>query len=126
MDNSRFNFNIFEEYEESVRLQAALHLLRILIDEAYYYNNKSVNDIVNIINKTLNSLRVDNKERIELERKALFHLNKHLLLGQDYNIKKVYERWTDEKQYHKKTVQENSETHTQTDEEETNQPPQSH
>lgn len=87
----RYKFSIFEDFK-NVELQKALHLLRLLIDKNYYYDKKTKEECIYTINKALSTLNLNEDERIEMERKAFYHLSKHIILKQDevYNIKDVY------------------------------------
>lgn len=91
---TRYKFNIFEDYE-SVELQKTLHLFRIIIDKQFYYNKRSVEDCIYLINRMLSTLHYEEEDRIEMERKILYHLTKHIILSDNrkhkrYNIKDVY------------------------------------
>lgn len=91
---TRYKFNIFTDYED-VELQKTLHLFRIVIDKQFYYNKSTVEDCIYLINRMLSTLNLIEDDRIEMERKILYHLSKHIMLSDNgkhkqYNIKDVH------------------------------------
>lgn len=88
----RYNFDIFSEYED-VRLQKILHFIRIIIDREYYYKKKKDTECIFIINRIIRLVKLNESDDIEMERKVLYHLSKHIMLNdtkEEYNIKEVY------------------------------------
>lgn len=95
---NRYRFNIFEDYEEK-HLQKVLHLLRIIIDKKYYYDKESAEECIEVVNRIIYSLNLKDEVKDEMQRKAFYHLSKHIILNIDkhYNIKEVYKKeWIDE------------------------------
>lgn len=91
---TRYKFDIFKDYD-CVELQKVLHLFRIVIDKQFYYNKKSTEDCIYFINRMLSTINVTEEDKIEMERKILYHLTKHIILSDNgrhklYNIKDVY------------------------------------
>lgn len=90
---SRYRFNIFDEYEDK-HLQKVLHLLRMIIDKKVYYEKNDIDNTIDVVNKIIYSLKLNDNVKDEMQRKAFYHLSKHIILKQDtyYNIKDVYKK----------------------------------